>query len=79
MVNTKFKPGQSENLAGLTKDKTPATMIRKAITEDMSSIITTLAEFASLMMFGSPTRISHSLCLIKGPSVILTLILIKEV
>ncbi len=46
MANTKFKPGQSGNPAGRPKDKTPATLLRKSIADDMPAIIHTLVELA---------------------------------
>lgn len=46
MVSQKFKPGQSGNPAGRPKDKTPATLLRKAIADDMPDIIATLVNLA---------------------------------
>lgn len=46
MANTKFKPGQSGNPAGRPKDKTPATLLRKSIADDMPDIVKTLVELA---------------------------------
>jgi len=46
MANTKFKPGQSGNPAGRPKNKTPATLLRKSIAEDMPDIVKTLVELA---------------------------------
>lgn len=46
MPTPKFKPGQSGNPAGRPKDKTPATMLRKSIAEDMPEIVKTLVELA---------------------------------
>lgn len=46
MAAQKFKPGQSGNPAGRPKDKTPATLLRKAIADDMPDIITTLVVLA---------------------------------
>ena len=45
-MTTKFKPGQSGNPKGRTKDKTPATMLRKAIADEMPEIIKTLIDQA---------------------------------
>ena len=44
--STKFQPGVSGNPKGKPKDKTPATLLRKAIVEDMPEIILTLVEQA---------------------------------
>ncbi|WP_031437954.1 DUF5681 domain-containing protein [Methylobacter tundripaludum] len=41
-----FKPGVSGNPKGKPKDKTPATLLRKSIVEDMPEIITKLVELA---------------------------------
>jgi hypothetical protein len=41
-----FKPGQSGNPKGKPKDKTPATLLRKSIVEDMPEIIRTLVDLA---------------------------------
>lgn len=46
MPTPKFKPGQSGNPAGRPKDKTPATLLRKSIAEDMPDIVKKLAELA---------------------------------
>ena len=46
MPTPKFKPGQSGNPAGRPKDKTPATLLRKAIADDMPEIVKTLVELA---------------------------------
>ncbi|WP_027156673.1 DUF5681 domain-containing protein [Methylobacter luteus] len=46
MAAQKFKPGQSGNPAGRPKDKTHATLLRKAIAEDMPDIINTLVNLA---------------------------------
>ncbi|MEQ1621814.1 MAG: DUF5681 domain-containing protein [Methylococcales bacterium] len=46
MTITKYKPGQSGNPAGRPKDKTPATILRKSISDDMPEIIKTLVELA---------------------------------
>lgn len=46
MTNTKFKPGQSGNPAGRPRDKTPATLLRKSIADDMPEIVNTLVELA---------------------------------
>lgn len=46
MPTPKFKPGQSGNPNGRPKDKTPATLLRKSIAEDMPEIIKTLVELA---------------------------------
>ena len=46
MPTPKFKPGQSGNPAGRPKDKTPATLLRRSISEDMPAIINTLVELA---------------------------------
>lgn len=46
MANTKFKPGQSGNPAGRPKDKTPATLLRKSIADDMPEILNKLVELA---------------------------------
>lgn len=46
MKNTKFKPGQSGNPAGRPKDKTPATLLRKSIADDMPEIVKTLVDLA---------------------------------
>lgn len=42
MEITKFKPGQSGNPNGRPKDKTPATLIRKSIADDLPDIIKAL-------------------------------------
>lgn len=41
-----FKPGQSGNPAGRPKDKTPATILRRSIADDMPEIIKTLVRLA---------------------------------
>ena len=46
MADTKFKPGQSGNPAGRPKDKTPATLLRKSIADDMPEIVKTLVDLA---------------------------------
>lgn len=46
MTSTKFKPGQSGNPAGRPKDKTPATLLRKSIADDMPEIVKTLVDLA---------------------------------
>jgi hypothetical protein len=46
MATPKFKPGQSGNPKGRPKNKTPATLFRKAIADDMPEIITTLVGLA---------------------------------
>jgi hypothetical protein len=46
MAAQKFKPGQSGNPAGRPKNKTPATLLRKAIADDMPDIITSLVNLA---------------------------------
>ena len=44
--STKFQPGVSGNPKGKPKDKTPATLLRKAIVGDMPEIILKLVEQA---------------------------------
>lgn len=46
MAIKKFKPGQSGNPKGRPKDKTPATLLRKSIADDMPEIIKTLVNLA---------------------------------
>jgi len=46
MPTPKFKPGQSGNPAGRPRDKTPATLLRKSIVDDMPEIIRTLVDLA---------------------------------
>jgi hypothetical protein len=46
MPTPKFKPGQSGNPKGRPKDKTPATLLRKAIVDDMPAIINQLVILA---------------------------------
>ncbi|WGS85832.1 DUF5681 domain-containing protein [Methylomonas sp. UP202] len=46
MPTPKFKPGQSGNPAGRPKDKTPATLLRKAIADDMPDVVRKLVELA---------------------------------
>jgi len=46
MTQTKFKPGISGNPNGRPKDKTPATILRKSISQDMPEIIKTLVSLA---------------------------------
>lgn len=46
MAAQKFKPGQSGNPAGRPKNKTPATLLRKAIADDMPEIIASLVGLA---------------------------------
>jgi hypothetical protein len=44
--STKFQPGVSGNPKGKPKDKTPATLLRKSIVDDMPEIILKLVEQA---------------------------------
>ena len=46
MATEKFKPGQSGNPNGRPKDKTPATILRKSIANDLPEIIKTLVNLA---------------------------------
>ena len=46
MTTAKFKPGQSGNPKGRPKNKTPATLLRKSIIDDMPGIILKLVEQA---------------------------------
>ena len=46
MPTPKFKPGQSGNPAGRPKDKTPATLLRKSIVNEMPEIVKTLVDSA---------------------------------
>lgn len=46
MTDTKFKPGQSGNPNGRPKDKTPVTLLRKSIADDMPEIVNALIEQA---------------------------------
>ncbi len=46
MTAAKFKPGQSGNPKGRPKNKTPATLLRKSIIDDMPDIILKLVEQA---------------------------------
>ncbi len=46
MPTPKWKPGESGNPAGRPKDKTPATLLRKSIAEDMPEIVKTLVDLA---------------------------------
>lgn len=46
MTAQRFQPGQSGNPAGRPKNKTPATLLRKAIADDMPDIITSLVGLA---------------------------------
>ena len=46
MTTAKFKPGQSGNPKGRPKNKTPATLLRKSIIDDMPDIILKLVEQA---------------------------------
>ena len=46
MPTPKFKPGVSGNPAGRPKDKTPATLLRRSISEDMPAIINKLVDSA---------------------------------
>ncbi|MFZ2170946.1 MAG: DUF5681 domain-containing protein [Methylococcaceae bacterium] len=46
MPTPKFKPGQSGNPNGRPKDKTPATLFRKTIADDMPDIIKTIVSLA---------------------------------
>lgn len=46
MPTPKFKPGQSGNPAGRPKDKTPSTLLRKSIVDDMPEIVKTLVDLA---------------------------------
>ena len=46
MPSIKFKPGQSGNPTGRPKNKTPATLLRKSMVDDMPDIILKLIELA---------------------------------
>ena len=46
MTTTKFEPGKSGNPKGRTAGKTPSTMLRKSIADDMPEIIKTLVSLA---------------------------------
>jgi hypothetical protein len=46
MTAQRFQPGQSGNPAGRPKNKTPATLLRKAIADDMPDIIASLVGLA---------------------------------
>jgi hypothetical protein len=46
MTAQRFQPGQSGNPAGRPKNKTAATLLRKAIADDMPDIITSLVGLA---------------------------------
>ena len=46
MTTTKFEPGKSGNPKGRTAGKTPSTMLRKSIADDMPEIIMTLVSLA---------------------------------
>jgi hypothetical protein len=46
MPTPKWKTGQSGNPAGRPKDKTPATLLRKSIADDMPEIVKTLVDLA---------------------------------
>jgi hypothetical protein len=46
MTTTKFEPGKSGNPKGRTAGKTPSTMLRKSIADDMPEIIKTLISLA---------------------------------
>jgi len=45
-MTTKFQPGQSGNSNGRPKDKTPATLLRKSIVDEMPDILKTLVNLA---------------------------------
>ncbi len=45
-MTTKFQPGQSGNPNGRPKDKTPATLLRKSIVNEMPEILKTLVNLA---------------------------------
>lgn len=45
-MTTKFQPGQSGNPNGRPKDKTPATLLRKSIVDEMPAILKTLVNLA---------------------------------
>lgn len=45
-MTTKFQPGQSGNPNGRPKDKTPATLLRKSIVDEMPEILKTLVNLA---------------------------------
>jgi len=46
MPTPKWRTGQSGNPSGRPKNKTPATLLRKSIAEDMPDIVKTLVELA---------------------------------
>jgi hypothetical protein len=78
MTTTKFKPGQSGNPKGRTKNKTPATLFRKSIAEAMPEIIITLIEQAKLGDVQAAKALLDKVCPSLKPQALAITLPVKE-